>query len=113
VGEAHRQRLRALGLEGYRLHDTRHQRAVRMPRAGASFELIARQLGHRDVAMVAKVYGRFKPDTEERHGWERIAEARDQQKGLAMLPRMLPGVRRSHLSYAARRELTALADPVI
>ena len=25
--------------------------------AGAPFELIARQLGHRDVAMVAKVYG--------------------------------------------------------
>jgi len=25
------------------------------PRAGAPFELIARQLGHRDVAMVAKV----------------------------------------------------------
>jgi len=30
------------------------------PRAGAPFELNARQLGHRDVAMVAKVYGRFK-----------------------------------------------------
>ena len=30
------------------------------PRTGAPFELIARQFGHRDVAMVAKVYGRFK-----------------------------------------------------
>jgi integrase len=35
VGEAHRQRLRALGLEGYRLHDARHHWAVRMARAGA------------------------------------------------------------------------------
>ena len=30
--------------------------------------------------MVAKVYGRFKPDTEERDRWERIAAARDQEK---------------------------------
>jgi len=80
VGEAHRTRLRTLGLEGYRLHDARHHWAVRMARAGAPFELIARQLGHRDVAMVAKVYGRFKPDTEERDRWERIATARDEQK---------------------------------
>jgi len=76
----HRERTRALGLEGYRLHDARHHWAVRMARAGAPFELIARQLGHRDVAMVAKVYGRFKPDTEERDRWERIAAARDQEK---------------------------------
>jgi hypothetical protein len=52
-----------------------------MARAGAPFELIARQLGHRDVAMVAKVYGRFKPDTEERDRWERIARAREAEKG--------------------------------
>jgi integrase len=80
VGEAHRQRFRMLGLEGYRLHDARHHWAVRMARAGAPFELIARQLGHRDVAMVAKVYGRFKPDTEERDRWERIAASRDAEK---------------------------------
>jgi hypothetical protein len=80
VGEAHRQRLRALGLAGYRLHDARHHWAVRMARAGAPFELIARQLGHRDVAMVAKVYGRFKPDTEERDRWEQAAAARDEAK---------------------------------
>jgi hypothetical protein len=53
--------------------------AVRMTRAGAPFALIARQLGHRDVAMVAKVYGRFKPDTEERDRWEHIAAARDEK----------------------------------
>jgi hypothetical protein len=51
-----------------------------MARAGAPFEVIARQLGHRDVAMVAKVYGRFKPDTEERDRWERIASDRDAEK---------------------------------
>ena len=51
-----------------------------MARAGAPFDLIARQLGHRDVAMVAKVYGRFKPDTEERDRWERIASDRDAEK---------------------------------
>jgi hypothetical protein len=48
-----------------------------MARAGAPFELIARQLGHRDVA---KVYGRFKPDTEERDRWEQAAAARDDAK---------------------------------
>ena len=48
-----------------------------MARAGAPFELIARQLGHRDVAMVAKVYGRLKPDTEKRDRWERIAATRE------------------------------------
>jgi hypothetical protein len=79
ASEVHRERLRALGLEGYRLHDARHHWAVRMARAGAPFEL-ARQLGHRDVAMVAKVYGRFKPDTEERDRWERIASDRDAEK---------------------------------
>jgi hypothetical protein len=30
--------------------------------------------------MVAKVYGRFKPDTEERDRWERIASDRDAEK---------------------------------
>jgi hypothetical protein len=30
--------------------------------------------------MVAKVYGRFKPDTEERDRWERIAAGRDAEK---------------------------------
>jgi hypothetical protein len=30
--------------------------------------------------MVAKVYGRFKPDTKERNRWERIAAARDVEK---------------------------------
>ncbi len=90
MSEAHRQRLRALGLIGYRLHDARHHWAVRMARAGAPFELIARQLGHRDVAMVAKIYGRFKPDTEERDRWERIAAARNIEKWPKKVPREVP-----------------------
>jgi len=36
--------------------------------------------GHRDVAMVAKGYGRFKPDTEERGSWEPIAAGPDGEK---------------------------------
>ena len=47
---------------------------------GGPFELIARQLGHRDMAMVAKVYGYFKADTEERDRCERIAATRDAEK---------------------------------
>lgn len=35
AGNYHRDRLRALGLTGYRLHDARHHWAVRMARAGA------------------------------------------------------------------------------
>ena len=46
AGHMHHDRLRALGLAGYRLHDAGHHWAVRMARAGAPFELIARQLGH-------------------------------------------------------------------
>ena len=42
---------------------------------------IARQLGHRDVAMVAKVYSRFKPDTEERDRWQQAAAARRCEMG--------------------------------
>jgi len=37
-----------------------------------------RAAGHADVAMVAKVYGRFAPRSDERDRWERIAAAQDQ-----------------------------------
>jgi hypothetical protein len=42
-------------------------------------ELVARQLGHADVAMVAKVYGRFAPRSDERDRWERIAAEQDKK----------------------------------
>ena len=80
AAEAHRERCRVLGLTDYRLHDARHHWAVRMVRAGMPLELVARQLGHRDVVMVAKVYGRFTPNHEERDRWEAAAAALDQQK---------------------------------
>lgn len=78
--DVHRERCRALDLAGYRLHDARHHWAVRMVRAGMPLELVARQLGHRDVVMVAKVYGRFVPNTVERDRWEKAAAALDKKK---------------------------------
>jgi integrase len=80
AGDMHRERCRALDLVGYRLHDARHHWAVRMVRAGMPLELVARQLGHRDVVMVAKVYGRFVPNTVERDRWEQAAAALDKKK---------------------------------
>jgi hypothetical protein len=63
---------------------------VRMARAGAPFELIARQPGHREVTMVAKVYGRFKPDTEERDRWSASRRHGMLRNGPAELPTRLP-----------------------
>ena len=51
-----------------------------MVRAGMPLELVARQLGHRDVVMVAKVYGRFVPTHVERDRWEQAAAALDKEK---------------------------------
>src|SRR5262245_58867083 len=60
--------------------DSRHHWAVRMVRAGMPLELVARQLGHKDVVMVARVYGRFVPNSQERDRWEKIAAALDEEK---------------------------------
>jgi len=76
--DAHRVRLTALGLPHHRLHDSRHFYAIRAIRAGTPYELVARQLGHADIAMVAKVYGRFAPRSDERDRWEKIVAAQDQ-----------------------------------
>jgi len=77
AGHEHRKHLKALGLEHHRLHDARHFYAIRAVRAGTPYELVARQLGHADVTMVAKVYGRFAPGHHDRERWEQIASARD------------------------------------
>jgi hypothetical protein len=37
-------------------------------------------LGHRDVVMVAKVYGRFVPTSQDRDRWETIAAKLDEEK---------------------------------
>jgi hypothetical protein len=54
--------------------------AIRAVRAGVPYELVARQLGHADVAMVAKVYGRFAPGHQDRERWEQVADARDREE---------------------------------
>ena len=66
AGDAHRARLTVLSLPHHRVHDSRHFYAIRAIRAGTPYELVARRVGHADVAMVAKVYGRFAPRSDER-----------------------------------------------
>lgn len=78
VGDMHRERLRVLGLPHHRVHDSRHFYAIRAVRAGTPYELVARQLGHADVQMVARVYGRYAPRSDERDRWEKIAAQLDQ-----------------------------------
>ena len=80
AGDVHRQRLVALGLPHHRLHDARHFYAVRAVRAGTPYELVARQLGHADVQMVATIYGRYAPRSDERDRWERIASTQDAEE---------------------------------
>jgi integrase/recombinase XerD len=59
------------------MHDARHFYAIRAVRAGTPYELVARQLGHADVQMVARVYGRYAPRSDERDRWEKIAAELD------------------------------------
>lgn len=77
ASDKHREACEALDIEDYQLKDSRHTYAVRAIRAGASFEVVARQLGHADTTMVVRVYGRFKPTEQEMTAWERIAAAQD------------------------------------
>jgi hypothetical protein len=77
VGVVHRDRLIALALPHHRLHDARHFYAIRAVRAGTPYELVARQLGHADIQMVATVYGRHPPRSDERDRWELIAAGQD------------------------------------
>lgn len=77
ASDKHREACIALEIEDYQLKDARHTYAVRAVRAGALFEVVARQLGHADTTMVVKVYARFKPSEQEMTVWERIAETQD------------------------------------
>ena len=70
----------ALGVENYQLRDSRHSYAVRAIRAGASPEVVARQLGHVNTTMVVSVYRRFRPNDQERTDWERIAALQDAER---------------------------------
>jgi integrase len=80
ASDKHREACKALGIENYRLHDARHTYAVRAIRAGASFEVIAEQLGHADTTMAVRVYGRFKATDDERTSWEKEAKRQDAKR---------------------------------
>ena len=99
AGDCHRERLRTLGLPQHTLHDSRHHWAVRIVRAGMPLELVARQLGHKDVLMVARVYGRFVPNSQERDRWESIAAALDDEKWVVPVHWTVQQMRK-HLSWA-------------
>ena len=80
VGHTHRERLRALGSRAtdstMRAITGRYAWRVLAPRSSSS-------LGSSATATSRwwrRVYGRFKPDAEERDRWERIAKARDTEK---------------------------------
>ena len=58
--------LKALALDpGYRLHDARHSYAVRKMKEGEDPQLIANNLGHKDTAMLWRVYGKYRPTTHD------------------------------------------------
>jgi integrase len=87
IGEPARAGQEATGLlkefpiyRGYTMRDSRHTYAVRAVKAGTPLELVAKQLGHKDVSMVIKVYGKYAPRQDERAKWERIAAAQDAER---------------------------------
>jgi integrase len=77
ASDKHRDACAALEIPDYQLRDARHSYAVRAVRAGASFEVVAQQLGHSDTTMVVRVYARFRPTDAERSGWEQQAAIQD------------------------------------
>lgn len=60
-----RDAVKAIGLEGHRIHDLRHTYAVNALRKGYKPAVVAHQLGHKDATMVTRVYGRFVPDASD------------------------------------------------
>jgi integrase len=80
ASDKHRDACKALEIEDYQLKDSRHTYAVRAIRAGASFEVVAQQLGHADTTMTVRIYARHRPTEEERTAWERIAALQDAQR---------------------------------
>ena len=80
VSDKHREACKEVDLIGYQLRDARHTYAVRAVRAGAPLEIVARQLGHADPTMVAKVYGRFRPSSEEMRRVHEDMQQRDKKR---------------------------------
>lgn len=54
--------IRRSGIGHVRIHDFRHTAAVTMLAAGQPIEKVGQVLGHSNIAMTYKVYGRFLPD---------------------------------------------------
>lgn len=79
--DVHRAACKRLGIENYTLRDARHTWAVRATRAGASPEIVRRQLGHANTQMVNLVYAPFRPNEEEMTGWHERAEQQDLKNG--------------------------------
>ena len=65
---------------GITLHAARNHWAVRMLKNGATVELVARQLGHKDGTLVLKVYGRYLPDLAERQRLDRAISRREKAR---------------------------------
>ena len=84
AGDVHRAAAKAIGRLGYRQHDARHSFAVWAIRSGASFEFVARQLGHASIAMVVSTYGRYRPTATENRAWEQRLEELEKSRSLAM-----------------------------
>jgi integrase len=80
LSDKHRVACKELEIVDYQLRDSRHTYAVRAIRSGAPYEVVAEQLGHADTIMVARVYGRFKPDEREKREWHRVAAANDAKR---------------------------------
>lgn len=85
AGDVHRAAIEKLVKEfpifkGYTMRDSRHTYCVRAIKAGTPYELVAKQLGHKDTTMVIKVYGKYAPRQDERAKWERIAAAQDAER---------------------------------
>jgi len=63
--DAHHRACKAAKLPPSTLHDHRHHYAVMLRRRGVADTVIARQLGHRDTVLVARVYGAYQPEIAE------------------------------------------------
>jgi integrase len=79
VSDKHRGAAKKVGFNGYQFRDARHTYAVRAVRAGAALEIVARQLGHADPTMVGRVYGRFRPSSDEMRRLHEVMELRDKK----------------------------------
>ena len=110
VSDMHTDRLNALGLPHHRVHDARHFYTVRAVRAGTPHELVARQLGHADIQMVARVYGIYAPRSDERDRWEKIAAEQDAAREAQQSKKTDKMGASVGASPQKRREPTTLSD---